>query len=497
MNKDSQTGKAPSTTGKRLSRRGFLGSAATATAFTIVPRHVLGASSGSVPPSEKVNMAFIGVGWQGIYNLKTFLHMPDVKVAAVCDVNEAGSYMGRGRAGREPGRRAVDAYYAEQKKSAGTGQSCATYADFREMLDARDDIDAVVITTPDHIHAVAAMAAIEKGKHVFCEKPLAHSLVEARTMTEAARKAGVATQLGNWGHAKEGIRLLCEWIWDGAIGEVREVQAWTNRPGGWWPYGIDRPEDKHPVPEGLDWDLWLGPAPERPYHPAYLPFIWRGWWDFGCGALGDMGCHILDPIVWALRLGSPASVEASSTKLDSKATPFGPEMPAGKVHPETTTASAIIRWEFPSRKDLPPVNVTWYDGGLMPPRPDELDADRMMGNRDGGALFIGDKGKLMCGCYGENPRLIPESKMQAYKRPPKSIPRSIGHYKEFVRACKGGEPAGSNFDYGGPLSEIVLLGVAAIRADAKLHWDAENMKFTNLPEANKFLHGAYRDGWSL
>jgi len=481
--------------GKRISRRAFLGATTAATAIAVAPRHVLG-GAGQVAPSEKVNMAFIGVGWQGIWNLKTFLKMPDVRVVAVCDVNEGGAYLGRGQAGREPGRKSVDEYYA-QERGTGSGKGCAAYRDFRQMLEERDDIDAVVITTPDHIHAVAAMAAIKKGKHVFCEKPLAHSLSEVRTMTEAAREAKVATQLGNWGHAKEDIRLICEWIWDGAIGQVREVHAWTGRPGGWWPYGIDRPKDTPPSPPGLDWDLWLGPAPSRPYHPAYLPFVWRGWWDFGCGALGDMGCHILDPVVWALRLGSPVAVEASSTKLNSLATPFGPEIASGKVHPETTTASAIVRWTFPARADLPPVDVTWYDGGLMPARPAELEAGRQMGNRDGGALFVGDKGKLMCGCYGESPRLIPESKMQAYKRPPKSLPRSIGHYKEWVRACKGGEAACANFDYGGPLSEILLLGIAAIRADTRLQWDAAKMEFQDAPEANQFLRPAYREGWRL
>jgi predicted dehydrogenase len=460
----------------------------------MAPRHAL-AGAGKVAPNEKVNMAFIGTGWQGIWNLETFLKMPDVRVIAVCDVNEEGAYLGRGQAGREPARRTVDAYYAKGSSDAGKG--CAAYRDFRQMLEERSDIDAVVITTPDHVHAVAAMAAIKKGKHVFCEKPLAHSLVEVRTMTEAARAAKVATQLGNWGHAGEGIRLICEWIWDGTIGAVREVHAWTNRPGGWWPYGIDRPKDEPPAPPGLDWDLWLGPAPSRPYHPAYLPFIWRGWWDFGCGALGDMGCHMLDPVVWALRLGSPETVEASSTRLNSAATPFGPEIADGRVHPETTTPSAIVRWTFPARGDMPPVKLTWYDGGLLPFRPDELEAGRQMGSPDGGVLFIGDKGKLMCGCYGESPRLLPESKMKAFKQPPKSLPRSIGHYEEFVRACKGGEAASSNFDYGGPLTEIVLLGIAAIRADAKLQWDTRKMAFVNAPEANRFLSYAYRENWSL
>lgn len=477
-----------------ISRRRFLGNAAAAAAFTVLPHQVLG-GAGETAPSERVNMAFIGVGGQGMYNLQTFLKMPDVQVVAICDVFEGGPYTARGEAGREPARKVVDEYYAQER--AGSGKGCAVYHDYRQMLDERGDIDAVAVATPDHLHAAPVMAALKKGKHVFCEKPLAHNLVEVRTMTEAARAAKVATQLGNWGHANEGIRLICEWIWDGAIGDVREVHAWAHRPGGWWPYGIDRPADTPPVPPGLDWDLWLGPAASRPYHPAYLPFIWRGWWDFGCGALGDLGCHILDPVVWALRLGIPETVEASSTKLNSAATPFGPEIPSDAVNPETTTAAALVRWTFPARGNLPPVNVTWYDGGLMPPRPDELEPGRMMGNSDGGVLFVGDKGKLLCGCYGESPRLIPESRMKAYTLPPKTLPRSIGHYEEWVRACKGGEPAGSNFDYGGPLSEIVLLGVTAIRANAKLQWDAQKIAFPNAPDAEQFVRAAYREGWSL
>lgn len=475
-----------------LSRRAFIRDTAALAALTALPGKAQSAET--TPANEKINMAFIGVGWQGIYNLEVFLQDPDVRVVAVCDVFEEGPYIGRGVAGREAGRKMVNNFY-DHKGSPEDG--CAAYIDFRQMLDERSDIDAVVITTPDHIHAVAAMAAIGKGKHVFCEKPLAHSLLEVRTMTEAARQAGIATQMGNWGHAKEDIRLLCEWIGEGAIGAVREVHAWTNRPGGWWPYGIDRPEDEPPVPAGLNWDLWLGPAAQRPYHPAYLPFIWRGWWDFGSGALGDMGCHILDPVVWALRLGSPDVVEASSVKLPSRATPHAMELAKGAVHPETTTAAALVRWHFPARDEMPPVEVRWYDGGLMPPRPDELEEGRKMGDGDGGVLFVGDKGKLMCGCYGSNPQLLPDARMQDYKKPPQTLPRSVGHYKEWVQACKGGAPAGSNFEYSGPLTEIITLGIAAIRADMKLRWDAAALQFTNAPEANHFLNSPYREGWKL
>jgi len=241
----------------------------------------------------------------------------------------------------------------------------------------------------------------------------------------------------------------------------------------------------------------LGPAAHRPYHPAYLPFIWRGWWDFGSGALGDMGCHLLDPVVWALRLGSPDTVEASSVKLPSRATPHAIELPKGRVHPETTTAAALVRWHFPSRDDMPPLDLMWYDGGMMPPRPDELEDGRKMGDNDGGVLFVGDKGKLMCGCYGSNPQLLPDTRMQAYKQPPQMLPRSTGHYKEWVSAIKGGKPACSNFDYSGPLTEIIMLGIAAIRADTKLRWDAFSMKFVNSSEADLFINSHYREGWSL
>ena len=476
----------------RPSRRTFLRGAAALAAFSALPRGARGQDK--TPANEKLNMAFIGVGWQGIYNLEVFLQDPDVRVVAVCDVNEEGPYIGRGIAGREPGRRMANEYYGHTGRPE---DGCAAYTDFRQMLDERADIDAVVITAPDHIHAVAALAALRKGKHVFCEKPLAHSVAEVRAMTQAARDAKVATQMGNWGHAMEDIRLVCEWIWDGAIGEVREVHAWTNRPGGWWPYGIDRPEDTPPVPPGLDWEGWLGPAPHRPYHPAYLPFIWRGWWDFGSGALGDMGCHILDPVVWALKLGSPDTVEASSVRLPSKATPHAMELAKGRVHPETTTAAASVRWTFPAREGMPPVLLTWHDGGLMPPRPDELEPGRPMGDGDGGVLFVGDKGKLMCGCYGSDPQLLPKARMEAYTRPPQTLKRSPGHYREWVLACRGGEPAAANFDYSGPLTEIVTLGIAAIRADAKLRWDPEKMEFVNAPDANRLLHPVFREGWSL
>ncbi|MHC4302215.1 MAG: Gfo/Idh/MocA family protein [Planctomycetota bacterium] len=435
-----------------MSRRDFVGGAAAAAAFTIVPRHVLG-GAGHTPPSEKLNIAGIGAGGKGAGDIGG---VSSENIVALCDVDD---------------EKAAETYKKFPK--------AAKYRDFRKMLEKEKSIDAVVVATPDHVHAPASMMAIKMGKHVYCEKPLTHSVYEARMLTEAARKYRVATQMGNQGHSGEGTRLICEWIWAGAIGEVREVHAWTNRPI--WPQGIDRPEETPPVPPTLAWDLWLGPAPYRPYHPAYLPFKWRGWWDFGTGALGDMACHIIDPVFWALKLGHPKSVEAISTSVNS----------------ETAPKASIIYYEFGAREGMPPVKMTWYDGELMPPKPDELEEGRRMGSRNGGALFVGDKGKLMCGCYGKNPRLIPETAMQAYERPPKTIPRVEGHHKDWLNACKGGKPACSNFDYSGPLTEAVLLGNLAIRAGKRLEWDGENMRVTNVPEANRYVRRDYRAGWTL
>ncbi len=469
---------------KNISRRQFLrGAAATAATFMIVPRNVLG-GPGYTSPSEKLNIAIIGTGGQGIHDMKEFLNIPGTRVIAVCDVNTESDYSAfyfGGTAGRKPAQQIVESHYAEQKRS-GTYKGCSAYIDYHKMLEKEKGIDAVVVATTDNVHAVASMAAIKMGKHVYCEKPMTHDVFEARKLAEAAREAKVATQMGNQGHSGEGIRLICEWIWDGAIGPVREVHVWTNRPGDTWALGgRERPKETPPVPPTLNWDLWLGPASYRPYNPAYLPFVWRGWWDFGTGALGDMGCHNMDPAFWALKLGHPISVEASSTKVNS----------------ETAPLASMIHYEFPAREGMPPVKMTWYDGGLMPVRPNELEEGRRMGDDGGGTLFVGEKGVLMCGTYGKSPRLIPESKMKSYKRPPKTIARSNGHHKDWIEACRGGKQASSNFDCAGPLTEIVLLGNVAIRTHKKLNWDGQNMKVTNVPEANKYVRRQYRQGWTL
>jgi len=450
---------------KEISRRKFLNlSAVAASSLMILPRRVLGGKQ-YVAPSDKLNIAGIGVGGQGGGDIA---RMASENIVALCDVDW---------------ERAARTF----KKFPDTPR----YRDFRIMLEKQKDIDAVVVGTPDHVHAVAAMTAIHLGKHVFCEKPLTHTVFEARTLAESARRAGVATQMGNQGHAMESIRILCEWIWDGAIGEVTEVHAWTPHPV--WPQGIGRPLESPPIPESLSWDLWLGPAPARPYHPCYLPQKWRGWWDFGTGGLGDMGCHIFDHIVWSLRLGAPTSVEASySTFVPDKMTWDKPK------NTETYPRASIVTYKFPAREGFRPLTLIWYDGGLMPPHPEELPDDIKMGDTYGGALYVGDKGKILCGSHGANGlRIWPEQRMQEYLRPPKTLPRSVGHYKEWITSCKGGEPAASNFDYAGPLTETVLLGNVAIRTGVKLYWDSENMRFPNHPEADRYLHRQYREGWSL
>ena len=440
---------------EHVTRRQFVqGTALTASAAaaaTVVPRHVLGGPR-DIPPSEKMNVAGIGVGGMGAGNLR---HVESENIVALCDVDE--NYAGR-----------TFAKYPDAKR----------YVDYREMLDKQKDIDGVVIATPDHTHAVISMAAIRAGKHVYCQKPLTHDVYEARMLAQAAREAGVATQMGIQGHSGEGLRLICEWVWAGLIGEVREVDAWcslTYYPWGhasWSSQWGERPEETPPVPAGLDWDLWIGPAPMRPYHRAYHPRTWRCWWDFGSGMMGDRGAHTFDPIFWALKLGAPESIDATTCGNTEE------------VHP----LSAIVTYRFPARGDMPPVKLNWFDGGLKPPRPKELEPGRRMADM----TYLGEKGTIM------GHRLIPETAMAAYGRPPKTIPPSPGHDEEWVAACRGGPRAGSDFvEHSGLLTEACLLANVAVRSGKKLEWDGPNLKITNDEAANKLLHREYREGWSL
>ena len=453
-----------------IPRRRFLAKSTQAAATLAIANLILrpNRSSGAprrLSPNEKLNLAFIGVAGRGSDNLGELTGAEDLNVVALCDVDE--NNLNR-----------IGVKFPAAKR----------YRDFRKLLEVEKSLDAVVISVPDHIHAPACSMALKLGRHVYCEKPLTRTVKEARALTLTAREAKAATQMGNQGMAFEGNRLINEWLAHGAIGPVREVHVWSDRPTHrgrlpfWWPQGIERPGDTPPVPATLDWDLWLGPAPFRPYHPAYVPFKWRGWWDFGSGGLGDMGIHNLAPVFSALKLGAPASVTACSTP----------------VFPETVPLANVVHYEFPARGEQPPVTLHWYDGGMMPPRPEELGADREL-DREDGIIFVGDKGKLLVeGWGGEKLRLIPEARDREYQRPPKSLPRSVGHHKEWLLACRTGSPTRSSFDFAGPLTEAVLLGMVCVRNGGdELLWDSPNLKVTNDPDANRFLHYDYRQGWEL
>jgi len=449
-----------------ITRREFLGGSATAAAaFMVVPRHVLGGQE-HTPPSDKLNIACVGVGGKGSSDIRS---VSTENIVALCDVDDTQT---------------ADFIKSERNTPEQKEMylKAGKFRDFRIMLEKLKEIDAVTVSTPDHTHAVVAMMAMKMGKHVFVQKPLTHTVKEARLLAKTAKEMNLVSQMGNQGHAMEGARLINEWIWDGAIGDVREVHAWTNRPI--WPQGINAPKEIPSVPSSLDWNLWLGPAPFRHYHPAYHPFAWRGFWDFGTGALGDMGAHIFDQPFWTLKLKYPTKVQASSSKFTKDSCP----------------RAEVVTYDFPARGSMPPLKLTWWDGGLMPLRPEELEPGRMMGDSGGGVLFVGDKGKIMCSTYSNNPRIIPESKMKEYKRPEKTIPRSPGIHEEWVEAIKAGKKSTTDFSYSGLLTESMLLGNIAVRAKEHktvLEWDGDKMEFTNLPEANEFIHKEYRMGWSL
>jgi predicted dehydrogenase len=448
------------------SRRSFLKTTAfAASAFVIAPRHVLG-GAGQTPPSQKLNLAGVGIGGMGQSNLRA---CAAENIVALCD---------------------VDAAYAAKVFAAYS--QAAVYKDFRQMLDRQKDIEGVIVATPDHTHAPIAMAAMRAGKHVYVQKPLTHSVFEARALSEAARTYKVVSQMGSQGHSGHGTREVCEWLASGVLGPVREVHVWTNRPV--WPQGVevDRPKETPPVPEGLDWDLWVGPAPFRPYHRCYLPGTWRAWCDFGTGALGDMGCHLLDAPFWALNLKYPISVEATISAY------WYAEWKKAEPRNENYPRSSIVRYEFPARGDSPPVTMSWWDGGLLPPRPHGLPPDEELGDSNGGSVFLGEKGVLICDCYGGRPRVFP----QDLPKPAPSLPRVPGgidgHEKDWVRACKEGRPASTPFDYAGPLSEVVLMGNLAVRfPNRQLLWDGPNMRVTNDPAADAFVRRQYRQGWTL
>jgi predicted dehydrogenase len=453
---------------KGLSRRELVGTAAAVAAFTFVPKHILGAA-GQPSANNKLNIGGIGVGGRGASDIEG---VSSENIVALCDAD-------------------LDRAQGTLKKYP----NAKVYRDFREMLDKEQkNIDAVVIGAPDHIHAPASIMAMKMGKHVYVEKPMAHTIYEARRMTQVAKETGVVTQMGNQGHAGEGLRLYWEYIHAGAIGTVKEVHVWTDRAGtperAWWPQGIDRPKGSIPVPENLDWDLWLGPARWRPYakfpngrggEATYCPSNWRGWWDFGCGAIGDMAVHNADPAFFALELGAPTAVEAQTSP----------------VNDETLPVWNIITFEFPAQGNRPAVKMVWYDGAKLPPRPADLDAGLKLG--DNGILFVGDKGSLLGGSHAGVPRLIPESKRKEFGRPPRELPRSPGHHQEWIDACKAGKPqdAKSGFWYAGPFVEALHVGNLAVRLQRRVEWDPVKMRSPNCPEADNYITKFYRNGFNL
>jgi hypothetical protein len=430
-------------------------------------------------PNEKLNVGGIGVTGKGSVDLGGVAETENI--VALCDPDDEKIAI------------------AKQKYP-----NARTYNDYRVMLEKEKELDGVTVSTPDHHHYPAAMLAMKAGKHVYCQKPLTHTIWEARQLTNAARKYKVATQMGNQGHSGVGNRELCEIIWAGTIGEIREIHCWTDRAKGWWPQGKQRPAGSDPVPQNLKWDLWLGPAPERPFlahwpdsgdvktkkgrKNVYHPFNWRGWWDFGCGALGDMGCHIMDGANWALALGAPTAVDLVSHS---------------ELMPEMAPESSIIRYHFPERTanivnkkvKFPGCTLTWYDSGQKPPKPAEMEKEL----ESNGTLFIGEKGKLVCGTYGENPHLLPESMMKDFKKPEPIIPRVPDNnpYKDWIRACKGGPAACSNFEVSGPFTETVLLGNLVIRLGKNIEWDSKHMKVKGNPDADILINKHYRKGWKV
>ena len=514
---------------KEISRRAFLedagkvglGAALAGHLPTIVPRHVLG-GKGFTPPSALLNVAVVGVGGQGSGNGKSVV---SENLVAFCDVDPAfaeRNVMGGDRPNQPPSPETVS--YREKFKKANK------YVDFREMLAKQRDLDAVIVATPDHMHATVAAAAMRAGKHVYCQKPLTWSVYESRLLRQIAREKKVVTQMGNQGHSGDGTRRVVEWVRAGVIGNVKEVHIYTDRPARYWAQGLPRPNNIAQAfpslsagnvgamrnalaaslgnanvmpPPGLRWDLYLGPVAEDiPYHPVYHPFTWRGWVDFGCGALGDMGAHLIDQAYWALNLTQPTSIEATSSLWGTEIVPAPAGSPPG-TRATTKNVSypmaSTVHYQYPAVGNRPAVKVNWYDGGLFPPRPDGL-PDDVVFDSEGGGIFIGEKGILIHNTYGDKPRLFPESCASEGAAVAQTLPRiAESHQMNWVRACKGETQASSPFEYGTQLNETMVLGVAALRSGQgrKLLYDAANMKFTNAPDADQYLTREYRSGWTL
>jgi len=495
-------------------RRKFLGAAAAA--FTIVPRHVLG-GPGVVAPSDKITLGHIGVGTEGLREMTSLLASPEIQIVAVCDPNRypigyrdwstdgiASSYRkllgkpnwtaGRGvvPGGREVAKDLIETYYANVR-SSDKYKGCAEYADFRDMLENQKDMDAVKIMTPDHLHAVISIAAMRKGKHVIMHKPISNRLKEAKLVIETARQTGVATHFMPW-DANGSMEQVMAWIKDGSIGQVREVHNWTNRPV--WEQYATIPTDKPPVPEGFDWDLWLGPEADRPYHPDYTHMVFRGWYDFGGGSMADMGHYSLWTVFNALELSGPTSIEP----MLSHQCGFNGVVATTFKNDYSFPTASCVRFKYPARGARPAVDLFWYDGGIRPATPDELDEDNEQFPAEA-MMFVGDKGKILAGFHVDQPRLIPKSRMQGYpqqvraRREHEDFSLSPG-LKQWMAACKGGKQSPGNFTNAWPISEAVNLYSVALRSRQRIRYDADSMTVTNNSDANRYLSREYRPGWA-
>lgn len=496
----------------KINRRQFVGTTAKAAAFSIVPGYVLG-GKGRIAPSDKLNIACIGTGTQGTRVMLDLLKYPELQITAIADpVEQDDHYLNWGkyelrsrirraidepswdegvegcRAGREPARRIVNAWYGKQKGYEGY-RGCESFEDYREMLEKMDGIDAVVVGTTDHQHAQASVRSMEKGKHVLCQKPMTNSVHEARVMAETAKRTGVATQVLTANSSAESTDRLTEMIQSGAIGDVREVHNWSTRPV--WPSGFTSLPPEEKIPDGFNWDLWLGPREYRPFSYKYAHTIFRSWYDFGTGAIGDMGCYSFDVIFRVLNLGFPDTIQASGSTYCDVINGIPTHLDNSVAHPRAMTAHLT----FPARKGMPPVELFWYDGGLKPLVPEELEKD----GRDlpaEGMLFTGDKGKILAAFHGGDPHLIPASADKAYRAPKPYLERSKDHIGDWISACKGGKPGRAHFEFADPVTEALNLAVIAMRTRKKLRYNHVNMT-TNVEEANKLIVPYYRDGYRL
>ena len=464
--------------GKFLRRDFIKASTLSAAGLMIVPRHVLG-GPGFVPPSDKVNIGMVGVGGKGRQNAANLLKLEDVNISSIADPanywNLAAFYY-KSEAGRGPVKEMIEDHFQANDSNFRVKE----YLDFREMLEKEKALDAIVCSTPDHTHAYISLMAMRAGKHVYCEKPLTHNIWEARMLKKVAKETGLATQMGNQGHSEDGMRETVEYLRDGAIGKVGEVHTWVPATR-WIPSLKGVPADTTLMPAGFkDWDLWLGPAAMRPYHKDYTPVTWRDFWDFGCGALGDFGCHDMDAATWAFNLSSPSSVEI---------------LPAGYSDQHIAPYGEIGYYNFEKKGKQEPIKLTWYSGGLRPQFPDVMPSEVKLPRR--GTLFIGEKGVILN--QGERkPEIYPESLRQSYKPPKPTLARSKGHYRDWVDAIKGGPEASSNFSYGADLTELTLLGVLSLRLGGqKINWDSANMKAIGMPEADAIIREPVRKGWEM